>query len=249
MKAIHGALREKGSPFRTTHWTVVLHAAQSQSPETGQAALASFCQDYWPPLYTFLRRRGYAPTDAQDLVQGFFEHLLTENTLSRAQRDRGRLRTFLLNSLEYFMANDLARGRTLKRGGEWKFVSLDDPTIEARAARISAGENGLTGSYDRLWASALMEHAWRNLETALNAEGKTQWFQAIKPLLVGGGETPPPSETVAARLEMSVENLRTTLHRLRRRFRETLRAEVARTVSTSKEIDEEMDYIYHLLKA
>ncbi len=182
-------------------------------------------------------------------MQGFFAHLLAENTLSRVQREKGRLRTFLLNSLEYFMANDLARGQALKRGGGWKIVSIDDPTVEARVARISVGEHGFAGSYDRLWASALMEHAWRNLEAALNAEGKAQWFQAIKPLLVGGGEPPPPSETVAARLEMSVENLRTTLHRLRRRFRETLRAEVARTVSTSKEIDEEMDYIYHLLKA
>lgn len=225
-----------------------MHAAQDRSPEAGQAALASFCQDYWPPLYTFLRRRGYAPTDAQDLVQGFFAHLLAENTLSRVQREKGRLRTFLLHALEHFLANDLARGQTLKRGGGQKIVSMDDPGVEARVARISVGEHGAAGSYDRLWASALVAQAWLHLETALDAEGKAPWFQAIKPLLVGGGETPPSAETVAARLEMSVENLRTTLHRLRRRFRDILRTEVARTVSTSKEVDEEMAYIYHLLK-
>ena len=249
MKATRGTLREGGSSFQTTHWTVVLHAAQGQSLEAGQAALASFCRDYWPPLYTFLRRRGYAPPDAQDLVQGFFAHLLAENTLSRIRREKGRLRTFLLNSLEYFVANDAARGQALKRGGGREIVSIDDPAVEAGVARISAGENGLAGSYDRMWASALVGQAWRNLETALVAEGKAQWFQAIKPLLVGGSEAPPSAETIAARLETSVANLRTTLHRLRRRFRETLRAEVARTVSTSREIDEEMDYICHLLKA
>ncbi len=248
MKAIRGTLGGGGSPFRTTHWTVVLHAAQGRSSEAGKTALASFCQDYWPPLYTFLRRRGYTPADSQDLVQGFFAHLLAENTLSRVQREKGRLRTFLLNSLEYFLANDIARNQALKRGGGQKIVSMDDPSVEARVARVSVGENEVAGSYDRLWASALVGQAWHQLEIALDAEGKAQWFQAIKPLLVGGGETPPSAKTIAAQLGMSVENLRTTLHRLRRRFREILRTEVARTVSTSKEIDEEMDYVYHLLK-
>jgi DNA-directed RNA polymerase specialized sigma24 family protein len=248
VKAIPGTLREGGTPFRTTHWTVVLLAAQDQSPAAGRTALASFCQDYWPPIYTFLRRRGHTPSDAQDLVQGFFAHLLEENTLSRANREKGRLRTFLLGALDYFLADDRARAQALKRGGGQRIVSMDDPGVEARAAQMAGRPDAVAVSYDRLWASTIVDRAWLQLGETLAAEGKTRWFQEMKPLLVGGAAAPPSQEDVAATLDMSVENLRTSLHRLRRRYRETLRTEVARTVSTSREIDEEMEYIYHLLK-
>jgi RNA polymerase sigma factor (sigma-70 family) len=249
VKATPGTLRDGGAPFATTHWTVVLHAAQGESAAAAESALARFCQDYWPPIYTFLRRRGHSPSDAEDLVQGFFAHLLEENTLSRAQREKGRLRTFLLGALEYYLANDQIRASAIKRGGGRQIVSMDDPQVEARAAQI-ADRPGVEGAtYDKLWANTLVDRAWRQLGDALAAEDKSAWFEAMKPLLVGGDAAPPSQEQVAARLGISVENVRHSLHRLRRRYRDLLRAEVARTVSTSREIDEEMEYIFQLLSS
>jgi DNA-directed RNA polymerase specialized sigma24 family protein len=117
MKKIPGTLQEGGARFETTHWTVVMQSVKSDASVSAQEAMAEFCESYWPPLYTFVRRRGYSPSDAQDLVQGFFEHLLSHNTLSRADRDKGRLRTFLLGSLQNFLANEYDRTQALKRGG------------------------------------------------------------------------------------------------------------------------------------
>src|SRR5437773_7592138 len=115
MKPIPGTLQECGAAFQSTHWTLVLRARQSDPTQTGREALSDFCEAYWPPLYTFLRLRGHASPEAQDLVQGFFAHLLEQNTLSRADQEKGRLRTFLLGSLQNFLYNEYDRARALKR--------------------------------------------------------------------------------------------------------------------------------------
>src|SRR5437773_11718110 len=114
-KPVPGTLQEGGASFETTHWTVVLRARQSESAESAHQALSTFCEAYWPPLYAFLRHRGHASADAQDLVQAFFAHLLEQNTLSRADQEKGRLRTFLLGSLQNFLFNEYDRARALKR--------------------------------------------------------------------------------------------------------------------------------------
>src|SRR6266702_4955122 len=118
MKPIPGTLQEGGAGFQTTHWTVVLRARQTQSEISAQKALSSFCEAYWPPLYTFLRLRGHASPEAQDLVQGFFAPLLEKNTLSRADKEKGRLRTFLLGSLQNFLCNEYDSVHALRCGGE-----------------------------------------------------------------------------------------------------------------------------------
>src|ERR1700745_422911 len=125
-KPTPGTLQQGGAPFQTTHWTVVLQAGNGESDESARKALAAFCEAYWAPLYTFLRRRGYSPTDAQDMVQGFFEHLFHHNTLSRADQEKGRLRTFLLGSLQNFLFNEYDRTRALKRGGGRQIVSMEE---------------------------------------------------------------------------------------------------------------------------
>src|SRR6266849_3609056 len=117
MKPIPGTLQEGGAAFLTTHWTLVLRARQTQSEISAQKALSNFCEAYWPPLYSFLRHRGHASPEAQDLVQGFFAHLLEQNTLSRADQEKGRLRTFLLGSLQNFLFNEYDRAHAVKRGG------------------------------------------------------------------------------------------------------------------------------------
>ncbi len=249
VKAIPGTLQEGGATFESTHWSVVLLAAQSLSPEATQAALTEFCQSYWPPLYTFIRRRGYPPNDAQDLVQGFFVHLFEANTLSHASREKGRLRAFLLGSLQYFLTNEHDRGRVLKRGGGQQIVSLDAHFREAEAAVHAAAGVEATTCYDRAWAATLLERCWEHLRTEIVGEGREAWLNEVKPLVFGGTAALTDQEQVAARLSVPPTTLRTSLHRLRQRFREKLRQEIARTVSAPEEIDEEMRYLHRVLRS
>ena len=246
MERVPGTLQDGGAVFASTHWSVVLLAARNEPSEASHAALAAICESYWPPLYTFLRRRGHPPANAQDLVQAFFANLLEQNSLSRVQRDKGRLRTFLLSALQHFLANEYDRSQTIKRGGGRQIISLDAHAEEVEAAMPWRGE-AETMSYDRAWATALLDRAWEQLRTALAAEGKEAWLNEVKPLLWGGAGAPPNQEELAVKLGVHPSTLRTSLQRLRQRFRETLRAEVARTVSTTTEIDEELRYLFRLL--
>ncbi len=243
MKAVPGTLHEGGASFQTTHWTVVLEAGQSEPDQ--QMALAAFCEAYWPPLYTFLRSRRYKPEDAQDLVQAFFAHLLAQNALSRADREKGRLRTFLLGSLQNFLSNEYHRAHALKRGGGHEIISFDEHLAEAEAACTAHLDE--ESSYDLSWASTMVARAWQRLRAALAEEGKAEWFDELKPFLAGGTAAPPNQEEVAARMEVPVATLRTWISRLRQRYREALRAEVAGTVSDPAEIDGELRYLHQLL--
>lgn len=225
----------------------MLLAAQSQSEDAARRALTAFCQDYWPPLYTFLRQRGYPPSDAQDLVQGFFVHLMEQNTLSRIDPEKGLLRSFLLRALQYFLANEYHRVKALKRGGGHQIVSMDDELVEAEAALGTIARGAESSGYDRHWAANLVSRAWEQLHRALVAEGKKELVEALKPFVVGGTATYPPQEEVAAGLGMQIATFRNTLWRVRQRYRESVRAEVARTVSDASKIDEEMRYLLHVL--
>ncbi len=224
-------------------------AAQDRFSEFAQQALAEFCQAYWPPLYAFLRRRGHTPNDAQDLTQGFFAHLLEQNTLSRASREDGRLRTFLLHSLQYFLANEYDRARTLKRGGGQQTVSMDEHLAEAEAALLDTTRYDETACYDQTWVATIVSRAWKQLHEEYALAGKAQTLEELKPFLIGGPTAPPSQEQVAARLNIPAVTLRKSLMHLRRRYREMLRLEVAQTVSDPAEIDDELRYLYRLLLA
>ena len=228
---------------------MVLLAVQSQSPEAAQRGLTEFCQAYWPPLYAFLRRRGHPSADAQDLTQGFFAHLLEQDTLNRASREKGRLRTFLLGSLQHFLANEYDRKQTLKRGGGQQILSMDDHLVAAEASLVNAGQFDDTSCYDQTWAVTLVSRAWEHLRDEFAAEGKARWLEELKPFVVGGTAAPPSQEEVATRLGLPISTLRTSLQRLRERYRAALRGEVARTVADPSEIDEELRYLYQLLMA
>src|SRR5438128_6602464 len=173
MKAIPGTLQEGGAGFQTTHWTLVLRARETQSETSAQKALSNFCEAYWPPLYAFLRHRGHASPEAQDLVQGFFAHMLQQNTLSRADQEKGRLRTFLLGSLQNFLFNEYDRARALKRGGGHQIVSIEEHLPEAEAAMLATAHLSDAGCYDLVWASNIVTRAWQSLQNAFVAEGKT----------------------------------------------------------------------------
>ena len=240
-------MQEGGAAFASTHWSVVLLTAQSQSPEAAQAAMARFCQSYWPPLYTFLRRRGRSPGDAQDLTQAFFAHLLEQNTLARASREKGRLRTFLLGSLQHFLSNERAHQQALKRGGGQQMVSLDDHLVEAEAAMLGPAPLDAAVGYDRQWAASLVSRAWDQLHRDMVAEGQEKLFGTLKPFVIGGSAAPPDQAQTASQMQMPISTFRNSLRRLRLRYRESLRAEIARTVSNVSEIEEEMQYLFRLL--
>jgi RNA polymerase sigma factor (sigma-70 family) len=225
----------------------VLLADRTQSDEAARKALAAFCEAYWPPLYTFVRRRGYSPADAQDIVQGFFAHLFEHNTLSRADKERGRLRTFLLGSIQNFLLKERERMRALKRGGAHQMVSFDLHLPEAEAAMLATAHLSDVNSYDVAWASGIVARAWKNVRERFAADGKREWVGELRPFVAGGTEARPSQEEVAKRLGTSVENLRVSLSRLRQTYRHALRAEVASTVSNPADIDHELHYAYQVL--
>jgi DNA-directed RNA polymerase specialized sigma24 family protein len=249
MKPIPGTLQEGGAGFQTTHWTLVLRARQTQSEISAQKALSNFCEAYWPPLYAFVRRRGHASPEAQDLVQGFFAKLLEQNILSCADREKGRLRTFLLGSLQNFLCNEYDWARRLKRGGGHRIVSIDEHLPDAEASMMDSAHLSDSGAYDLVWASNIVKRAWQDLENAFEAEGKTEWLEVLRPFVDGSGRTPPSQQEAAAKLGVPIATLRTWVWRLRRRYREALRTEVASTVSDPADVDQELHYLYQILVA
>ena len=246
MKDNPGTLQGGGAPFHTTHWSVVVQALESQPPASAQQALGEFCQAYWAPLYTFVRRRGHPPADAQDLVQGFFGHLLSHDTLSRADRAKGKLRTFLLGSLQHYLANEYDRAQALKRGGGQQLVSMDDQLVAAEAALVAGHGLDETAGYDQAWVATLVGRSWQRLQEAFAAEGRAEVLGALEPFLLGGAAAPSQQEA-AARLQMPFASFRSTLRRTRQRYRETLRDEVARTLTHPSQVDEELRHLYQLL--
>jgi len=247
MKPIPGTLQEGGAAFQTTHWTLVLRARQFDPTETARRALSNFCKAYWPPLYAFLRHRGHPSAEAQDLVQGFFAHLFEHNTLSRADQDKGRLRTFLLGSLRNFLLNEYDRAHALKRGGGHQIVSIDEHLPEAEASMMDTAHLGDSGSYDLVWASNIVKRAWQHLQDTFEAEGKAEWLEVLRPFVAGGERIPLNQEEAAGKLGVPIATLRTWLSRLRHRYRERLRMEVASTISDPAEVEEELHYLYHIL--
>lgn len=237
-------------PFAPTHWTVVfLSAKNGSADDTGSDdALAALCRVYWPPLYTFVRRRGYGPADAQDLTQDFFIHLLETEALAKVDPTRGRFRTFLLAALKNFLASAHERSQALKRGGGQEFLPLDGVMAEAEAAAHLDEEKsrGAPGEEDRVfeqrWAAALVNRALEKLRANMAAEGKERLYEELQVFVTGAGPLPDQAAT-AARLGLPFATLRTHIRRLRERYREVLRMEVGRTVATPAEVDDELRHL------
>jgi RNA polymerase sigma factor (sigma-70 family) len=229
--------------FEETHWSVVLTAGLKDTKRADEA-LARLCQTYWPPLYSFVRRRGYSPHDAQDLTQDFFARLLEKGLAAAADPKRGRFRSFLLTSLKNFLANKWDRAQAQKRGGGAVILSWDAEAVEALYAREPASPVTPEVSYDRLCALTLMEQAMEKLERE-NVERAAQ-FARLKDFL-----TSPPTaggyDAIAVDLQMPAGSVAVAVHRLRARFRQLLRAEVAQTVATAAEVDDELRHLCEAL--
>ena len=175
--------------------------------------------------------------------------MLEHNTLSRADQEKGRLRTFLLGSLQNFLLKHHERMRALKRGGDRKFVSFDELLPQAEVAMLATSHLDDVNSYDVAWASSIVTRAWKNVRDRFAAEGKQEWVDELRPFVAGGTATPPNQQEVANRLGTTVENFRVWLSRLRQTYRHALRAEVASTVSDPQDIDDELHYVYRVLTA
>jgi RNA polymerase sigma factor (sigma-70 family) len=245
VKETPGTLHDGGASFATTHWSVVAQSALTDVPEAANA-LARLCETYWPPIYSFVRRRGYAPADAQDLTQAFFAFFLRTKAYARTDPAHGKFRSFLLASVKNFLMDNWDREQAIRRGRDYQFVSLDQETAEAFYDAAGAPDSTAERVFELRWAKSLTASALNSLRQELQAEGKVKLFEELKNFLIGGSLLPSYDEA-SARMGLPRATVKTHVHRLRQRYREIVRREVARTVSSPHEIDEELRYLCNAL--
>jgi RNA polymerase sigma-70 factor (ECF subfamily) len=233
---------DRRSVFVTTHWSVVLSAREKHSLRSA-AALETLCRTYWYPLYAFLRRLGRSPHDAQDLTQSFFARLLQKDYLQAAASEKGKFRTFLLVALKRFLANEWDREHAQKRGGFAPVVSIDQEIAESRFAAEPAHNDQPDLLFDRQWAVTLLERTMTQLQEEYVASGRAKLFEYLQSCLAREDSALPYSE-IAARLKLTEPAVKMAVHRLRARYREILRAEIAHTVSSPDEVEEEIRLLF-----
>lgn len=225
--------------FPTTRWSRVRAAGESVAE--GDEAFSALCDDYWPAIFAYVRRLGFAEADAQDLTQGFFVHLLEHRTVRRADPQRGKFRSFLLGALKNYLANEAARAGRQKRGGEREIFSFDDPgqtiaepSVEAEAVR----------SFEERWATEVMRRSVARLREKFRSENRAELFRVLERFL---GEATVTEEAARA-LDSSIGALRTAVSRLRKQFGDQIRLEIARTVSAPHLIEEEFRYLRSVME-
>jgi len=231
--------------FATTRWSVVLSAGNGDTTDEG-AALEKLCQTYWYPLYAYVRRRGHSPEDARDLTQEFFARLLKGNWVKRADPQKGKFRSFLLSVMNHFLADEWDKAQALKRGGGMAPLPLEFNTAEARYSHESPDHTTPEHIYERRWALALLEEVLRRLRSEYEQEGRAELFAELNPCLVGG-RTEQGYAELAAKLGVSEGTVKSAVHRLRQRYRQLLREEIAHTVAEPGEVDEELQYLFIVL--
>lgn len=231
--------------FQTTHWSLVVRAADPDQPHVKEA-LAALCEKYWYPLYAYARRRVPDLHEAQDLTQAFFACLLEKDLLATASQERGRFRTFLLTALQHFIVNEWHKARAEKRGGDRTLLSLDfeagdsrfrlEPSIALTAERL----------FERQWAMTLLDRGLARLRETYHAAGEADRFERLQPFI--GGHRPEESfADVAAELGLTAGAAKVAAHRLRKQYREILRDELAQTVESESEIDNEIAWLFRVL--
>lgn len=228
--------------FTTTHWTMVI-AAGDQECKQADEALEKLCRDYWQPVYAFVRRSGWPPHDSEDLTQAFFERVLSKQWLRAVDRTKGRFRSFLLAMVKNFLANHRRDARTSKRGGRFEFVSLEGGSENATDYRSAIFDASAAQSFDREWARTLLQHVIARLRQEHADAGKADLFEHLKVFLTGDRNTSSYSD-LAARLNKSEAALKMTVSRMRQRYGQLLRDEIARTVATPEEAADELRALF-----
>jgi RNA polymerase sigma factor (sigma-70 family) len=231
--------------FRTTHWSVVLAARVASSPDYGDA-LTTLCETYWFPIYAYMRRQGYAGHEAEDHTQGFFATLMEKQGLRSVNPEKGKFRSYLLGALKHYLADVRDRDQAQKRGGGFKVISLNIKNCENQLNLES--KNGLSPEqqYDRSWALTILQRAINRLEVESRSTCKSQVFEFIIHYLIPSEEH-VPYRVLAAQLNMSEAAIKAAIYRLRKRYRELLKDEIAHTVSTEKQVDEEIQDLFTAL--
>jgi RNA polymerase sigma factor (sigma-70 family) len=235
-----------GANFTPTHWSVVLAAAGRADSTHARDALERLCRNYWLPIYAFVRRQGHSPHDAQDLTQEFFARLLERNYLAGVDREKGRFRSFLLASVKHFLANEWDKANAQKRGGGRPLISIDAAAAESSFGQEPADFVSADRIFERRWALSLLEQVLRRLREEYTRDGKEKQFEQLKATLTEASRSVPYAE-IANRLATSEGAVKVAVHRLRQRYRELLRAEIADTVADAGEIDDEIRNLFAAL--
>lgn len=231
--------------FATTHWSVVLAAGKSSSPNQKQA-LETLCQGYWFPLYAYLRQRGYDSHQAEDYTQAFFARILDKHDLQTADPKYGKFRSFLLIRLKSFLSDERDRARAKKRGGGRKILSLGFQNAEDQYALEPAEQLSPERLFEKSWALTVLERTMNRLEKEMAEKNKKKLFEHLKVYLTTEKDVIPYRNT-AKELKMPESSVRVAVHRLRRRYRKLLRDEIGQTIADENQIDEEMGHLFTAL--
>ena len=223
----------------------MLRAGRSDTTRA-RDALANLCQTYWYPLYAYVRRRGHSPEDAQDLTQEFFARLLERNWVGRADQQKGRFRSFLLSAMNHFLADEWDKARAQKRGGGVMLVPLQFDMAETRYGHEPSDNVTPEQNYERRWALSVLDKVLQRLRAEYEQEGRADFFAALHPCLVGEGTDQPYAE-LAVKLGATESAVKTAVYRLRQRYRQLLRDEIAQTVAEPGEVDEELHHLVAVL--
>ena len=232
--------------FTTTHWSVVLEA-QGESP-AAQEALEKLCRTYWRPIYSFVRRQGFVAAEAEDLTQGFFESLLEHRNLNAVRKEQGRLRSYLLGALKYFLSEKRRRGMAIKRGKGQRLIPYEELRADERVGLEPADQVTAELLYERRWASTVLERVLNLLKAEYHRAGNADLFDALKQLLPGEPDAPSQKQ-VAAQLGMTENAVRQAFYRFRQRYQSLLREEIAHTVATPGDIEDELRHLIAVVRA
>ncbi|MCE5326549.1 MAG: sigma-70 family RNA polymerase sigma factor [Planctomycetaceae bacterium] len=241
-----GAVNHSGARFAATRWSIVLAARGDGSASATRRAMEELAGAYWFPLYAFARRKGEGPAAAEDLVQEFFARLLEKDFLAQVDRSKGKFRSFLLAAMQHFMANQRAMQRAMKRGGPRGPIALDGLDAEGRYALEPADELTPERLFDRRWALTVLDQVLRRLGEEYAAAGKGELYAAISGFLTADRERADYS-TAARQLGWAEGTVRVAVHRLRRRYRDLLRVEIAQTVDSPEQVEEEISHLLNCL--
>jgi RNA polymerase sigma factor (sigma-70 family) len=239
--------QQHSSRFATTHWSVVVAAGHRSSPQAREA-LATLCRIYWYPLYVFVRRQGFSPEESQDLTQEFFVRLLDKDFMAGVDREKGRFRSFLLAACKHFLSNERDRARAKKRGGGRKLISIDAALAENRYRLEPADELTPEKLFERRWVLTLLDQVLALLKEESIQDGKTQMFDHLK-LFLTGDKSHNSYRQVAAELDMTEGAVKVAAHRLRKRYRELLREEIAKTLRDGDSIEDEIRELFTALES
>jgi RNA polymerase sigma factor (sigma-70 family) len=238
--------QKRAMSFTTTHWSVVLDA-QTESP-TAQEALEKLCQIYWPPIYSFVQRKGVDPEEAKDITQEFFADLLEHRNLAAVRKEKGRFRSYLLGALKYFLADERRRAMAIKRGRGQRLIPLEELSADERTGIEPADSLTAEQIYERRWASTLLERVLGLLKNEYVGAGKAALFDCLKQLLPDEPGSPSQAE-IAGELGMTANAVRQAFHRFRQRYQLLLREEIAHTVATTGDVEDELRHLIAVVRA